>query len=226
MEPVAATPKLPIRLVPRAGTALAIALFAALFLAFALFGSNLGAVRVNGVVVAGAERGHAVFMMKLFIVPLLVGLVVSEGRRALPDSPFDYLEVAADGTIVKGLLHARYVAWRDIASFSSGRASFWNVRPSAWITIHFNSAVSGTYPTANGEHDRLRLWVGSYIYGLFGGSDAQLREFTEWLSAVKNVLVAQAMDVAALPPVPHFLAEQVIDLHPETRYANAAGTRV
>ena len=43
-----------------------------------------------------------------------------------------------------------------------------------------------------------------------------MREFTEWLSAVKNVLVAQAMDVTALPPVPHFLAEQVIDLHPET----------
>ncbi|MDQ7247126.1 hypothetical protein [Dongia sedimenti] len=183
-----------VRIIPAKRAAIFHTLF---FLVFILmFGqflfSDVGPVRINGQEVTGDGRGFALlFMSVFFFIPL--AYLVWHGRRLLPGSPFDFLEVSPQGLTVGGLLGRRHRRWAEISGFSVGGIPLTNP-PTLWIKV---------------ESERpLRFFMGGYVrFKLFSRTKTRMRAIAGWLDLVRRTY---AFGDGALPPPPEELWGSII----------------
>src|SRR5689334_1828550 len=104
------------RIVPAKGATLFYTLFFALFTFLfvqSLF-RDIGSVTVNGQEVYGEERTQVLLTMQFFLVIPVTGLILY-GRRLLPGSPFDFLEIGPHGLTVGTLFGRRHRSWKEIS---------------------------------------------------------------------------------------------------------------
>jgi hypothetical protein len=187
------------RIVPAKGTALFNTGFAVLF--FSMFGLSVfrdfGSVMVNGHQVYGAERQMVLLSMSFFII-IPVSYLVWYGRRLLPGSPFDFLEIGPDGFTVRGLLGRHSRRWDEISGFSVGNILLSN--QTIWIKV---------------DSERpLRFFMGGYVrFKFFSRTKTRMRAIADWLDLVRRTY---AFGDGTLPPPPPELAGTIISRTAET----------
>jgi hypothetical protein len=166
-------------------------LLIAIFVQF-LF-SNTGAVKVNGQEVTGHERANALLMMKFIFLGVPLIYLVWHGRRLLPDSPLDFLEVGPEGLTVGGLFGRNHRRWDEISGFSVGGIPLTNP-PTLWIK------VEGERP--------LRFFMGGYVrFKLFSRTKTRMRAVANWLDLIRRTY---AFGDGALPPPPEEFGGNII----------------
>jgi hypothetical protein len=185
-----------VRIVPARGMALFQTLFFLVFVFIfsqALF-SDTGTVTVNGQEVYGDERRRVLMMMN-FILVIPIGFLVWYGRRLLPGSPLDFLEVGPHGLTVGGLFGRQHRRWNEISGFSVGNVPLTST-PTVWIKV---------------ESERpLRFFMGAYIrFKLFSRVKPRVEAIADWLDLVRR---AYAFGEGALPSPPEELSGRIIPL--------------
>jgi hypothetical protein len=191
------------RVLPRKGSAFISTMFAAVFLL--LVNSDGGKVTVNGRVVTGTERTHALNDLRLVFDPFLLVMLVWCGRRLLPESPFDHLEIRRNALIVRGLFGAKHLPWNIIKGFSANYIPLTRP-PIVWITVRI--------APADGEGDTTyRIGMGGYVTVRFNpfytGID-DVAEIAAWLGRVKDAY--NSSTTSELPAVPSVLDNSVIEM--------------
>jgi hypothetical protein len=205
------------RIVPRKGAALLYTLFFGFILCISLlsFDPDLGIATFDlasgGIATSQVITGTlAHYGLAAILIGVSTAFLVWFGRRLLPGSPFDFLEVGPDGLTVGGLLGRQYCRWQAIAQFSVRKVP--NVQP----PIFWLRAV----PRKRGDKD-LRFFIGGYPRFRFtplGRKD--VAAIAEWLEMVKASYRHQSD--TALPTPPEELAARIIEL-PYTGVAKTAG---
>jgi hypothetical protein len=195
MKPNTAT----VRIIPARGMAVFHTIFMLLLLFMfsqALF-RDPGSVTVNGQEVYGDER-HLVLMMMNFILVIPIAYLVWYGRRLLPGSPLDFLEIGPRGLTVGRLFGRRHLRWDEISGFSVGNIPLTNP-PSVWIKV---------------ESERpLRFFMGAYLrFKLFSRTKPRVQAVADWLDLVRRTY---AFGDGNLPPPPEELAGKIISLATE-----------
>lgn len=166
-------------------------LFIAMFVQF-LF-SGTGSVKVNGQEVTGQERTNALLMMKFLFLGIPLTHLVWHGRRLLPGSPLDFIEVGPDGLTVGGLFGRSHRRWDEISGFSVGGIPLTNP-PALWIK------VEGERP--------LRFFMGGYVrYKLFSRTKTRMQVVAGWLELIRRIYV---FGDGALPPPPEEFGGNII----------------
>jgi hypothetical protein len=192
MKPNTAT----VRIIPPKGMAAFQTIFMLLLLFIfsqALF-RDPGSVTINGREVYGDERYFVLVMMN-FILVIPIACLVWYGRRLLPGSPFDFLEIGPRGLTVGGLFGRRHRRWDEISGFSVGSIPQTSP-PSVWIKV---------------ESERpLRFFMGAYIrFKLFSRTKPRVQAVADWLDLVRRTY---AFGDGNLPPPPEELAGKIISL--------------
>jgi Bacterial PH domain len=209
------TPAPTFRIVPRRWGAVFYTAFLLLFfgIAFsALMGP--GRVTVNGSEVYGAERAETVLEMRIVFFLIPMPLLIWNGRRLLPGSPLDFLELGPSGLTVGGLFGKRHIAWADIAGFSVGNISTGR-QPITWIKVEPRD------PNAK----PIRFFMGGYVkFAFFTRMKTLMRPIAEWLDQVRASYVFN--DTAQdLPPPPEELVGRITRQLPETGSAMTSPRR-
>src|SRR4051794_9245961 len=203
MNPVSAPT---FRIVPRRWGAAFLTAFLLLFVGAALIGLvSPGRVMVNGREVYGEERAKALIEMRLAFLVIPVPLLVWNGRRLLPGSPFDFVELGPSGLTVGGLFGKRHIAWDDIAGFSVGNISTGR-QPLTWIKVEPRDANAKA----------IRFFMGGYVkFAFFTRMKTLMRPIADWLDQVRASYVFNeaAQD---LPPPPEELVGRIIRHAPES----------
>jgi hypothetical protein len=187
-----------VRIIPAKRAAIFHTLFFLLLLV--IFGqflfTDMDTVRVNGQEVTGDDRHDAflIFLiMHLVFLFIPLAYLVWHGRRLLPGSPLDFLEVGPRGLTVGGLFGRRHRRWDEISGFSVGGIPLTNP-PTLWIKV---------------ESERpLRFFTGGYVrFKLFSRTKTRMRAIADWLDLVRR---AYAFGDGALPPPPEELGANII----------------
>lgn len=160
MAPASDTKPLAIRIIPRKGVAFLYTLLGVVLVIVILFGA--GTETVNGVVVSGPDMGDAPMMVRLVFSAVILCHLVWYGRRLLPGSPFDYLEIRPTGLTVQGLFGRRQLGWESIASFSVGSVPL-SRHPMVWIKVETIPPVSGTASARRSDPGPMRFFMGGYV---------------------------------------------------------------
>jgi hypothetical protein len=155
---------------------------------------DTGTVTVNGQEVYGDER-HRVQMMINFVLVIPTAYLIWYGRRLLPRSPLDFLEIGPQGLKVGGLFGRRYRRWDEISGFSVGNIPLTNP-PTIWIK------VESARP--------LRFFMGGYVrYKFFSKTKPRVQAIADWLDLVRRTY---AFGDGTLPPPPEELGGKIIPL--------------
>jgi len=183
------------RIVPAKGAALFNTVIMVFFLsifALSIF-RDFGSVTVNGREVYGAERHQVLLGMSFFLI-IPASYLVWYGRRLLPGSPFDFLELGPDGFAVGGLLGRRHRRWDEISGFSVGSVPLSS--QAIWIKIE--------------SEPPLRFFMGGYVrFKFFSWTKTRVRAIADWLDLVRRTY---AFGDGTLPPPPDALAGRIIPL--------------
>jgi hypothetical protein len=188
------------RIIPRKLGAALFTLFFGVFLVMLLTTAfvEFDSVIVNGRQVYGEERDQAVqqirFMSLLFMIPILL-LFLSNARRLLPGSPFDYIEIGPVGLTARGFMGRRHRRWDHITGFSAGRFLFFNPQLD-WIKVESDSP--------------LRFTLSGYLRSkLFSVGNKEVQAIADWLEMVRGAYVFGS---DSPPPAPPELAGKIIEL--------------
>lgn len=166
------------------------------------FFSDTGSVTVNRQEVYGEERRRVLLMMSFFFL-IPVTYLIWYGRRLLPRSPLDFLEIGPEGLTVGGLLGRRHRRWNEISGFSVGRVPLTNP-PAIWIK------VESARP--------LRFFMGGYVrYKFFSKSKPRVQAIADWLDVIRRTY---AFGDGALPPPPEELGGKIIPLNRDKPQTN------
>jgi hypothetical protein len=188
------------RIIPRKGVALLYTAFALFFVANVLsIVLHTGRVTMNG---HQADPGEMFLILPVFFV-LPIGLIIWYGRRLLPNSPFDFLELGADGLTIGGLLGQRHLAWENIAGFSVGDVPLTRT-PTTWIKVE----------PRDGNANSARFFLGGYVkFAFFSRMKTRVKVIADWLDQVR---AAYTFDngLQELPPPPEELAAKIVLLSP------------
>jgi hypothetical protein len=184
-----------VRVIPAKGAALFYIIFVVFFV-FMYAQSlllGLGSVTVNGQEVYGAERQQVLLVMSFFLL-FPAAYLVWYGRRLLPGSPFDFLEIGPQGLTVGGLLGRQYRRWDEISGFSVGNIPLSN--QTIWIKV---------------ESERpLRFFMGGYVrFKLFTRRKTRMQAIADWLDLVRRTY---AFGDGNLPPPPEAFAGWILPL--------------
>lgn len=185
-----------VRIIPGRAMAVFYVIFFLLFvvtLSPTLF-TDAGSVTANGQEVYGEDRRRVQLMMSFFLlIPL--AYLIWYGRRLLPSSPLDFLEIGPEGLTVGGLLGRRHRRWDEISGFSVGSVPLTNP-PAVWIK------VESARP--------LRFFMGGYVrYKFFSKSKPRVQAIADWLDLVRRTY---AFGDGAPPPPPEELGGKIIPL--------------
>jgi hypothetical protein len=183
-----------LRIVPTKATALfQTLLFAALLVIFSnILFQDIGSMTVNGQEVHGVERQRFRLMSSFFLILPFAGMLWY-GRRLLPGSPFDFLEIGPQGLTVGTLFGRRHRRWEEISGFSVGNIPLTNP-PIIWVKVQSERPI--------------RFFMGGYVrYKLFSWTSTRVREIAAWLDLVRRVY---AFGDGELPPPPNALAGKII----------------
>lgn len=189
------------RILPRKGAALLYTMFFGFMFAVSAlsFDPKLGVATLNGRVVTGSLEHYA--LATAFMIVSAVFLVWY-GRRLIPGSPFDFLEIGPDGLTVGGLLGRRRHRWESIARFSV-RAIPGVQPPVLWLRA---------VPRKRGDRD-LRFFMGGYTrFRPWVSPRKEFRAIADWLEAAKRSYGTRGG--AALPAPPEALAARIIEVPP------------
>jgi hypothetical protein len=199
------------RLVPRKGGALLYTLFFGFFILVSLgsFDPKLGFATVAG---PFSDDSHEVTgslahygLATIFIV-VSGAFVIWFGRRLIPGSPLDHLELGPDGLTVSGLFGRRRLQWKSISKFSVRTV------PSIHPPIFWIRAVPRKQ-----EDGYLRLGLGGCTRFTFASpARKDIAAIAAWLQEVKASYGRD--DGAGLPAPPEELTARIIAL------PNAAAT--
>jgi hypothetical protein len=161
------------RIVPPKGRAILYFAFSLLLLTlFVLSNLNLetSVVTVDGYVLSGADREHLINEARWLFAPgglLVFCTAIWHGRRLLPNSPFDYVEVGPEGIIAGGLFGRKHRRWKSVARFSVHIIPL--SPPIVWVTV-----------LSDDDH-RMRFSIGGYVkIKWFGQLKAQAEEIASW----------------------------------------------
>lgn len=162
---------------------------------------NTGTVTFNGVEVTGEERERVLAemnwtMTKALLPILVIGLWT--GRRLLPRSPLDYLEITPKGLAVRGLFGLSRFAWEEIAEIGIGVLP--SRVPIAWMKVRLTSGQVR------------RFYLGGYIrIKLFTDLGAQAGEISDWFNQVKSAYT-KGNALGVLPPAPWSFMGAMLEL--------------
>jgi hypothetical protein len=196
------TPEPSVRIVPvKAGE-----LFTTLFFGFVLFMVSqafLNAAKFNGQAAHGGERWYFLAVMSIFVLIPLAGLIM-HGRRLIPGSPFDFIEVGPQGLTVGTLFGQRHRRWEEITGITVGNIPLTSP-PIIWIKV---------------ESERpLRFLMGGYVkFKLFSWTKTRVRDIAQWLDLVRR---SYAFGDGVLPPPPDALAGKIIPMTRDRASASA-----
>lgn len=207
--------KLPIRLVPRKGRAATIVLFALAFLLMlvVLYFVPGGTTTVNGKIVVGEERDRAIISITASMAPLLLALIIWYGRRLIPGSPFDYVQIEEAGLTARDFFKQRHFPWRSITSISYGYVPLFRLGdgPMAWIILDFG----GAKPGGIGAQNQSRVWIGGYVHApFFGGGEDSTAQLCTWLESIR---AAQSGFGRVLPAIPADFNDRVAEMPADHR---------
>jgi hypothetical protein len=185
-----------VRIIPGRGMAIFYAFFFLLFiLTFSqAFVRDTGSVTVNGQEVYGDERQRVRVMMRLFLI-IPAGYLIWYGRRLLPRSPLDFIEIGPQGLTVGGLFGRRHRRWDEISGFSVGNIPLTNP-PTIWIKA---------------ESQRpLRFFMSGYVrYKFFSRAKPRVQAIADWLDLVRRTY---AFGDGTMPSPPEELGGKIIPL--------------
>jgi hypothetical protein len=198
------------RIVPRRWGAAFYTAFLLVFIGIA-FSALIGPgrVTVNGQEVYGEERAETLLVMRIAFFLIPVPLLVWNGRRLLPGSPFDFLELGPSGLTVGGLFGKRHMVWDDIAGFSVGNISTGR-QPITWIKVEPRDA----------DAKPMRFFMAGYVkFAFFTRMKTLMRPIAEWLDQVRASYLFNET-AQELPPPPEEMVGQIIRRLPGTGSAS------
>jgi hypothetical protein len=139
------------------------------------------------------------YVLAALVIVVSAAFVIWNGRRLIPGSPFDFVEVGPDGFTVGGLLGRHRRRWESIARFAV------RTIPQVQPPIFWMRAV----PRKRGATD-LRFFMGGYApFSLLPTQRKDMAAIAGWLELIK---VSYHKGDTNLPPRPKELAASVIEL--------------
>ncbi|WP_395018212.1 hypothetical protein [Dongia sp.] len=150
-------------------------------------GSNAGDIK-------GTIAHHLLVALAIFVS---ASFIIWNGRRLIPGSPFNHLEVGPEGFAVSGLLGRSHRPWASIARFAV------RTLPHIQPPIFWVRAV----PRKSGDKD-LRFFMGGYTpFSVFPTRRKDVAAIADWLEAIKK----SYRTGTPFPPRPVGLAAHIIE---------------